>query len=130
MKKVAFLALFLAFFGGCTNPSPTPLESQQHLYFNAMPSDIVQSFKKRFNANGLLECEITFKSSADMEVYYRIIWLDSQGFELRDSLNKKWRRIFINANREFVLTKLAPNKDAKNFKIYFERKINEYKKYY
>ena len=130
MKKVAFLALFLAFFGGCTNPSPTPPESQQHLYFNAMPSDIVQSFKKRFNANGLLECEITFKSSADMEVYYRIIWLDSQGFELKDSLNKEWRRIFINANREFVLTKLASNKDAKDCKIYFERKINEYKKYY
>ena len=83
---------------------------------------IVSDIRKRFNALGLLEAQIILKSEFGKSIFYKIDWLDESGFVLRNSIDEHYHSIELKPQREFVLNKIAQDKRAKSFKIYFTSK--------
>ena len=45
----------------------------------AIKVDIIQSIKQRFNASGLLEFEIMLKSDKELDIAYKVVWIDEYG---------------------------------------------------
>lgn len=84
--------------------------------------DIVSDIRKKFNALGLLQAQVILKSKFDKTIFYKIDWLDDSGFVLRNSIDEHYHSIELKAHREFVLNKIAQDKRAKSFKIYFTSK--------
>ncbi|TWO19830.1 DUF1425 domain-containing protein [Campylobacter hyointestinalis] len=125
MKKFAVL-LFGLLFVSCANNQNVVLED--HIYdsslvsFESIDMDIVSDIRKKFNALGLLQAQVILKSKFDKTIFYKIDWLDDSGFVLRNSIDEHYHSIELKAHREFVLNKIAQDKRAKSFKIYFTSK--------
>lgn len=129
MKKSLLALAFIAIlFNGCNTGKTTNILLDDPVYdtslvsFEAISQNIVQSVRKRFNNNGLLECEIILKSTEPMNIAYKINWLDEQGYVLTNALDDHYKNIRLNSNRELVINKLAQDKRAKSFKIYLTSK--------
>ena len=99
-----------------------PVYDTSLVSFEAISQNIVQSVRKRFNNNGLLECEIILKSTEPMNIAYKINWLDEQGYVLTNAIDDHYKNIRLNSNRELIINKLAQDKRAKSFKIYLTSK--------
>ncbi|MDE5591459.1 MAG: DUF1425 domain-containing protein [Helicobacter sp.] len=89
----------------------------KNIEFKSGNSEVVKQFKKRVNANGLLEVEIIFVSNYTRDLVYKVNWLDDDGFVLRDPINEEHHRLRIPINKEVVVRKVAINKLAKDVKI-------------
>lgn len=129
MKKSLLALAFIAIlFNGCNTGKTTnvllddPVYDSSLVSFEAISQNIVQSVRKRFNNNGLLECEIILKSTEPMNIAYKINWLDEQGYVLTNAIDDHYKNIRLNSNRELIINKLAQDKRAKSFKIYLTSK--------
>lgn len=129
MKKSLLALAFIAIlFNGCNTGKTTnvllddPIYDTSLVSFEAISQNIVQSVRKRFNNNGLLECEIILKSTEPMNIAYKINWLDEQGYVLTNAIDDHYKNIRLNSNRELIINKLAQDKRAKSFKIYLTSK--------
>lgn len=129
MKKSLLTLAFIAIlFNGCNTGKTTNILLDDSVYdtslvsFEAISQNIVQSVRKRFNNNGLLECEIILKSTEPMNIAYKINWLDEQGYVLTNAIDDHYKNIRLNSNRELIINKLAQDKRAKSFKIYLTSK--------
>lgn len=129
MKKSLLALAFIAIlFNGCNTGKTTnillddPVYDSSLVSFEAISQNIVQSVRKRFNNNGLLECEIILKSTEPMNIAYKINWLDEQGYVLTNAIDDRYKNIRLNSNRELIINKLAQDKRAKSFKIYLTSK--------
>lgn len=129
MKKSLLALAFIAMvFNGCNTGKTTNILLDDPVYdtslvsFEAISQNIVQSVRKRFNNNGLLECEIILKSTEPMNIAYKINWLDEQGYVLTNAIDDHYKNIRLNSNRELIINKLAQDKRAKSFKIYLTSK--------
>lgn len=129
MKKSLLALAFIAIlFNGCNIGKTTNILLDDPVYdtslvsFEAISQNIVQSVRKRFNNNGLLECEIILKSTEPMNIAYKINWLDEQGYVLTNAIDDHYKNIRLNSNRELIINKLAQDKRAKSFKIYLTSK--------
>lgn len=129
MKKSIFMLAFIAILlNGCNGGKTTNVVLEDPIYdsslvsFEAISKNVVQSVKKRFNNNGLLECEIILKSTEPINIAYKIDWLDEQGYVLTNALDDHYKNIRLNSNRELVINKLAQDTRAKSFKIYLTSK--------
>ena len=122
--RIFLIAVFAVFLSACAtqNPKVPMSDIDKHIAFEGFSEDNVKSLKIRKNAMGLLEFEIIFRSSLNGDVLYKLDWLDEDGFALNDALSKEWRRIYLNAGKEYIFNKIAPNKDAKDFKIHLQRR--------
>lgn len=128
MKKLLLIiTIFATLITGCANKT-TDMVLEDSYYdsslvtFEAIDPKIVQSVKKRFNNNGLLECEIVLKSKSAINLSYKIDWLDEQGFVLRNAIDDHYKNIRLNSNRELIINKLAQDQRAKSFKIHLTSK--------
>ncbi|KAB0612791.1 YcfL family protein [Campylobacter hyointestinalis] len=125
MKKFAVL-LFGLLFVSCANNQDVVLEDRIYdsslVSFESIDMDIVSDIRKKFNALGLLQAQVILKSKFDKTIFYKIDWLDDSGFVLRNSIDEHYHSIELKAHREFVLNKIAQDKRAKSFKIYFTSK--------
>lgn len=119
-----FFAMFVAvFFAACASKQEVGFdEIQRHMVLEGFDKKSVESLKTRRNINDLLEFEVILKAPMDGDVLYKVDWLDKDGFTLSDPLSKEWRRIHLNAGKEFVFGKIAPNKNAVDFKIHLQRR--------
>lgn len=129
MKKSLFTLAFIAIlFNGCNGGKTTNVVLEDPIYdsslvsFEAISKNVVQSVKKRFNNNGLLECEIILKSTEPIDIAYKINWLDEQGYVLKNAIDDHYKNIRLNSNRELIINKLAQDTRAKSFKIYLTSK--------
>ncbi|RAZ56799.1 YcfL family protein [Campylobacter hyointestinalis] len=125
MKKFTIL-LFGLLFVSCANNQDVVLEDRIYdsslVSFESINMDIVSDIRKKFNALGLLQAQVILKSKFDKTIFYKIDWLDDSGFVLRNSIDEHYHSIELKAHREFVLNKIAQDKRAKSFKIYFTSK--------
>lgn len=125
MKKIAMF-LVCAMLFGCAGNSDIRLENQGYnsnlVSLEAMDKDIIQDINQRFNELGLLEFQIILKSTKDMDLAYRVAWLDEGGFELRNSIDEGYKVLRLNAYRQISISKVAQDKRAKSFKIYLTTK--------
>lgn len=129
MKKSLFTLAFIAIlFNGCNGGKTTNVVLEDPIYdsslvsFEAISKNVVQSVRKRFNNNGLLECEIILKSTEPIDIAYKINWLDEQGYVLKNAIDDHYKNIRLNSNRELIINKLAQDTRAKSFKIYLTSK--------
>lgn len=125
MKKFTIL-LFSLLFVSCANNQDVVLQDRIYdsslISFESIDMDIVSDIRKKFNALGLLQAQVILKSKSDKTIFYKIDWLDDSGFVLRNSIDEHYHSIELKAHREFVLNKIAQDKRAKSFKIYFTSK--------
>ncbi|ARR01334.1 MULTISPECIES: YcfL family protein [Campylobacter] len=125
MKKIAMF-LVCAMLFGCAGNSDIRLENQGYssnlVSLEAIDKDIIQDINQRFNELGLLEFQIILKSTKDMDLAYRVAWLDESGFELRNSIDESYKVLRLNAYRQISISKVAQDKRAKSFKIYLTTK--------
>ncbi|WP_086243239.1 MULTISPECIES: YcfL family protein [Campylobacter] len=125
MKKFTIL-LFGLLFVSCANNQDVVLQDRIYdsslVSFESIDMDIVSDIRKNFNALGLLQAQVILKSKFDKTIFYKIDWLDDSGFVLRNSIDEHYHSIELKAHREFVLNKIAQDKRAKSFKIYFTSK--------
>ncbi|MBR6612381.1 MAG: YcfL family protein [Campylobacter sp.] len=125
MKKFTIL-LFSLLFVSCANNQDVVLQDRIYdsslVSFESIDMDIVSDIRKKFNALGLLQAQVILKSKSDKTIFYKIDWLDDSGFVLRNSIDEHYHSIELKAHREFVLNKIAQDKRAKSFKIYFTSK--------
>lgn len=125
MKKFTVL-LFGLLFVSCANNQDVVLQDRIYdsslVSFESIDMDIVSDIRKRFNTLGLLQAQVILKSKFDKTIFYKIDWLDDSGFVLRNSIDEHYHSIELKAHREFVLNKIAQDKRAKSFKIYFTSK--------
>ncbi|CUU71111.1 lipoprotein [Campylobacter hyointestinalis] len=125
MKKFTIL-LFGLLFVSCANNQDVVLQDRIYdsslVSFESIDMDIVSDIRKKFNALGLLQAQVILKSKFDKTIFYKIDWLDDSGFVLRNSIDEHYHSIELKAHREFVLNKIAQDKRAKSFKIYFTSK--------
>ena len=125
MKKFTIL-LFSLLFVSCANNQDVVLQDRIYdsslVSFESIDMDIVSDIRKKFNALGLLQAQVILKSKSDKTIFYKIDWLDDSGFVLRNSIDEHYHSIELKAYREFVLNKIAQDKRAKSFKIYFTSK--------
>lgn len=125
MKKFIIL-LFSLLFVSCANNQDVVLQDRIYdsslVSFESIDMDIVSDIRKKFNALGLLQAQVILKSKSDKTIFYKIDWLDDSGFVLRNSIDEHYHSIELKAHREFVLNKIAQDKRAKSFKIYFASK--------
>ncbi|MCI6344023.1 MAG: YcfL family protein [Campylobacter sp.] len=125
MKKFTIL-LFGLLFVSCANNQDVVLQDRIYdsslVSFESIDMDIVSDIRKKFNALGLLQAQVILKSKFDKTIFYKIDWLDESGFVLRNSIDEHYHSIELKAHREFVLNKIAQDKRAKSFKIYFTSK--------
>lgn len=127
MQKLLGYIFLLVLLAGCgqVNQEKLTVRDRYEPYIVNMGGfnkNNIIDFKKRINDNRLLEFEIIFKSSTDQNVFYKIDWLDKDGFTLRDALNDDYQSIYLNKNREFILKKLSSNKNARSVRIYLLKK--------
>ncbi|CAG9467958.1 hypothetical protein BXA09_05485 [Campylobacter upsaliensis] len=116
MKKyiLLFAVLFLC---ACT-----PMQQNSNEFANAnlssnLPKSLVKQIKQRINNNGFLEVELILKSTFAKDVFYKVNWLDKDGFVLRNSVKEDYEFIRIPAGQEVILKKLAFDKRAVDFRI-------------
>lgn len=125
MKKFTIL-LFGLLFVSCANNQDVVLQDRIYdsslVSFESIDMDIVSDIRKKFNALGLLQAQVILKSKFDKTIFYKIDWLDESGFVLRNSIDEHYHSIELKAHREFVISKIAQDKRAKSFKIYFTSK--------
>ena len=127
MKKFAKILLFSSLLlVGCAKNQEVLLDHHRYdvslVSFEGIDMKIVSDIRKRFNALGLLEAQIILKSEFGKSIFYKIDWLDESGFVLRNSIDEHYHSIELKPHREFVLSKIAQDKRAKSFKIYFTSK--------
>lgn len=126
MKKFAKILLFSSLLlVGCAKNQEVLLDYRYDVSlvsFEGIDMKIVSDIRKRFNALGLLEAQIILKSEFGKSLFYKIDWLDESGFVLRNSIDEHYHSIELKPHREFVLNKIAQDKRAKSFKIYFTSK--------
>ncbi len=116
--KTIFIAVLAAFLAGCsTTYNLTGDGAGGIISSHEIPSGIIQSAKRRTNELGLMQVEITLRASSDRQISYRVIWLDSSGFELKNPIDSQYRTLYLNKNRDEVFTKTASDKRASDFKI-------------
>lgn len=126
--KAKILIFFAAiFFTACLASKPmmsSDLEQKiaQHIEFSGVSKSIVKDLRIRKNLNGLLEFELVLKSSSSKDIVYKVEWKDKDGFALRSSITENFQLIRLNDDKEFVLSKVAHNKDAKDFKVFLQDK--------
>ena len=126
MRKIAIFIFCVVFFIGCASKKEIVLENLGYdsnlVSLESIDTDIVQSIKHRFNINDLLEFEIILKSDEELDVAYKVVWLDEHGFELRNAIDESYKVLHLLPHRQISISKLAQDKRAKSFKIYLTTK--------
>lgn len=114
MKKY-FVFLMAFFLCACTATAYS--KSKDIGAESNFPKGLLKQIKHRVNDGGFLELELVLKSSSTKDVFYKIDWLDKDGFVLRDPINEGYQLLRIVANQEVVLKKLAFDKRAVEFRV-------------
>ncbi|TQR31260.1 hypothetical protein DMB92_06090 [Campylobacter sp. MIT 99-7217] len=126
MKKLnLFLSVFMVLFiASCASKEPSVLEKKitQYISFQGTDKRIVKDFNYKNNVNDLVEFELVLQSEKELELEYKISWLDEDGFRLSSLNDEKFIAIKLKANQEFILQRVAANKEATNFKITIVKK--------
>ncbi|ELY0933248.1 YcfL family protein [Campylobacter jejuni] len=120
MKKIIlFILMFL--LSACA-PSYQINSNQNTVILGSnLPKSLVKQFQKRINSNGYLEFEVILRSTFAKDVIYKV-WLDKDGFVLRDVLNEDYQALRIPAGQEVILRKLASDIRAKDFRLEIKAK--------
>jgi uncharacterized protein YcfL len=82
--------------------------------------EYVTDIRRRSNANGLLEVQVTFQSPRTRTINYKIEWLDNQGYALRNPIDERYRALRLMRNESHVMHKLASDKRATDIKVYIK----------
>ena len=126
MRKIAIFTLCVMLFGGCATNKEIKLDDLGYdanlVSLEAIKVDIIQSIKQRFNASGLLEFEIMLKSDKELDIAYKVLWIDEYGFELRNAIDESYKVLRLLPSRQMIIHKLAQDQRAKSFKIYLTTK--------
>ncbi|ARE81321.1 DUF1425 domain-containing protein [Campylobacter helveticus] len=115
MKK--YFLFFAALFLCACAPTQSNFEMNSANLSSNLPKSLIKQMKQRTNDNGFLEFELVLKSTFAKDVFYKVDWLDKDGFVLRNSVKEDYQLIRLPANQEVILRKLAFDKRAVDFRI-------------
>jgi len=118
-KKNLLAYVTLVLLAGCTGPSLIYVNDSGVSSESKYP-EYVTDIRKRINANGLMEVQVTFQSSKTQTIDYKIEWLDNQGYSLRNPVDESYRALRLTRNESYVLNKLASDKRATNIKVHIK----------
>ncbi|NDJ27626.1 hypothetical protein DMB95_06555 [Campylobacter sp. MIT 12-8780] len=125
-KNLLILSLAsLAFvFLACSSKEPNALEKrvQKHISFQGVEKQIVKEFNYKTNSNGLLEFELVLLSEDELKLSYQISWKDEDGFTLKTYQDGVFKDITLKENQEFLIQRVASDKDASDFRIILSEK--------
>ncbi|MDO4674561.1 YcfL family protein [Campylobacter sp.] len=114
MKKV-FLFL-MVFFCACT-PQQNNSGPRGEIATSKSAKNLIKQMKSRVNDNGFLELELTLRSALAKDVFYKVDWLDKDGFVLQNPIKEDYQPLRLPPQQEVILKKLAFDKRAVDFKI-------------
>ncbi|KGI56310.1 DUF1425 domain-containing protein [Campylobacter sp. MIT 97-5078] len=127
MRKILLilsLASLTFVFLACSSKEPSALEKrvQKHISFQGVKKQIVKEFNYKTNSNGLLEFELVLLSEDELKLSYQISWKDEDGFTLKTYQDGVFKDITLKENQEFLIQRVASNKDASDFRIILSEK--------
>lgn len=72
---------------------------------------------KTRSKNGLLQVQVKFLNASiyDQEIFYRFMWLDSDGFNAADP--DAWKTMKLIGKQNVLISTVAPTPAAKDFKL-------------
>lgn len=121
MKKWLLLIIVML-FSACASYKADTSTSNNAIINSNLPKSLVKQFNKRINNNGYLEFEVILYSTFSKDIMYKVDWLDSNGFVLRDVLNEEYQYLRIPAKQEVIIHKISADLRAKDFKINIKTK--------
>lgn len=67
--------------------------------------------------NNFLQVQVNFQNTSiyDQEVYYRLKWIDAEGFEAASP--DAWKMLKLIGKQKYAVSTLAPTPDAKDFRV-------------
>lgn len=124
IAHIASLVLSVAWLGvntGCISSASTTVEKSGGTYKVVANSMILNNhFKvteRNFRrVNGFAEAQVRGynASKKDIQLEYRFVWLDADGFEL-DSESTPWKPLALAAKQEAFMTDIRPIPEATDF---------------
>ncbi|MBK1971354.1 YcfL family protein [Campylobacter sp. TTU-622] len=121
MKKWLLLIIVML-FSACASYKADTSTSNNAIINSNLPKSLVKQFNKRINNNGYLEFEVILYSTFSKDIMYKVDWLDSNGFVLRDVLNEEYQYLRIPAKQEVIIHKISADLRAKDFRINIKTK--------
>lgn len=118
-KSILMGCAALVLLAGCTAPSLIHVNDAGVSAASQYP-EYVTDIRKRTNANGLMEAQITFQSPRTRTIHYKIEWLDNQGYSLRNPIDERYRALRLTRNESYILDKLATDKRAQDIKVHIK----------
>ncbi|EHN6915929.1 YcfL family protein [Campylobacter jejuni] len=116
MKKWLLLIIVML-FSACTSYKADTSASNNVIINSNLPKSLIKQFNKRINNNSYLEFEVILYSTFSKDIMYKVDWLDSNGFVLRDVLNEEYQYLRIPAKQEVIIHKISADLRAKDFRI-------------
>ncbi len=124
MKKVVFAFISAFLLVSCSTKELSPLESRiaKKMSFHNVDKSIVKGFNYRHNTNGLYEFELILLSDDNLELEYKVSWVDEDGFVLKSPTDGEFIKVKLQKNKEYLLQRVATNKDAVDFTLNLRKK--------
>ena len=124
MQKIVVAFVAALFLVACGSKELSPLEKRvaEKMSFDNVDKSIVKAFNYRHNANGLLEFELVLVSEKDMELEYKVFWKDEDEFVLKAPTDGEFITLKLKKNKEYLLQRVATNKDAVDFALSLRKK--------
>lgn len=119
MQKIVLTFIAALFLVACGGKELSPFEKRvaEKITFIDVDKSIVKAFNYRNNANGLLEFELILLNTKDLELEYKVSWKDEDEFVLKAPTDGEFIGIKLKKNKEYLLQRVATNKDAVDFAL-------------
>lgn len=121
MKLLFKLFIVALFITGCTNQKDLDITKQFpniNMSKNVSSDFKVLTLRDRFRSDNMMEVEVNILNNLhySKEVGYKVIWLDSDGFEIK-TIMSRWIYKKIDGNRKLTISSISPSKRAVDYRI-------------
>ena len=124
MQKIVVAFVAALFLVACGSKELSPLESRiaKKMSFHNVDKSIVKGFNYRHNTNGLYEFELVLLSDDNLELEYKVSWVDEDGFVLKSPTDGEIIKVKLQKNKEYLLQRVATNKESVDFTLNLRKK--------
>lgn len=119
MKKPLLLLLGVLMLSACSGRPVAPEYPQLVMGPNARHYLQIESVQQGVASGDLLRAGVRLinTSGYSRTLRYRMVWLDSAGFELA-GLASRWEQAQLRPNEQVSLSRIAPSAQAHDYRIY------------
>lgn len=115
MNYKAFIVLFFLSLGTIHHALAEDMSSKVE-NLGTLRSLSIPEIKVR-TVNNFLQVQVNFQNTSiyDQEVYYRLKWIDADGFEAASP--DAWKMLKLIGKQKYAVSTLAPTPNAKDFRV-------------